>query len=52
MVLFQIKSFISLLSLPKPLSFLLTPIRKKLSVFLPGKVSVSIRRNSHFTRQP
>ena len=43
MVLFQIKSFISLLPLPKPPSFLLIPIRKNLSVFLPGKVSVSIR---------
>ena len=37
---------------PKPPRFLLIPIRKNLSVFLPGKVSVSIRRNSHFTRQP
>jgi len=32
--------------------FLLIPIRKNLSVFLPGKASVSIRRNPHFTRQP
>lgn len=45
-------SFISLLPLPKPPSVLLIPICKNLSVFLPGKTSVSIRRNPHFTRQP
>jgi len=37
---------------PETAQFFLIPIRKKLSVFLPGKVSVSIRRNPHFTRQP
>ena len=37
---------------PEIAQLLLIPIRKNLSVFLPGKVSVSIRRNPHFTRQP
>ena len=33
-------------------SVLLIPIRKNLPVFLPGKASVSIRQNPHFTHQP
>ena len=37
--------------LPKPPSVLLIPVRKNLSAFLPGKTSVSIRRNPHFTHQ-
>ena len=46
------KCVIYLLPFPKAPSFLLIPIRKNLPVFLPGKVSISIRRNPHFTRQP
>ena len=37
---------------PEIAQLLLIPIRKNLSVFLSGKMSVSIRRNPHFAHQP